>query len=62
MMPSLMTAQQVATIANVHPKTILKWARRGLLPVTRINRRVIRFHSGAVYAFLDIDPLLNVDQ
>ena len=49
----LLTREQVAQCLKVCPHTVARWTRRGLLPVLRINCRVIRYRAGDVQNILD---------
>jgi excisionase family DNA binding protein len=35
----LLKVREAARLANVHPETVRRWVRRGLLPVVRIPGR-----------------------
>ena len=39
----MLTSKEAASIAEVHPKTILAWGRKGLLTARHITRRRVRF-------------------
>lgn len=51
-MPDLMTATELAKRLRVQPGTVSEWVRRGLIPVIRINRKVLRFDADAVLTAL----------
>ena len=51
--PELLTVSQVASRLNVHPNTIRRWVRQGLLKAHRIGpRRDRRIHRAEVEQFL----------
>jgi excisionase family DNA binding protein len=37
---ALLSAEQVASLLNLHPNTVLLWARDGRIPCLRLGRRV----------------------
>ncbi|MCA9313874.1 MAG: MerR family DNA-binding transcriptional regulator [Planctomycetes bacterium] len=43
-----LTATGVARRLGVRPKTVLQWARQGLIPAIRITGKVVRFDWPAV--------------
>ncbi|MGE0190442.1 MAG: helix-turn-helix domain-containing protein [Planctomycetota bacterium] len=43
-----LTATAVARRLGVRPKTVLLWARQGLIPALRLTARVVRFDWEAV--------------
>ncbi len=45
-------AKTAATILNVHPKTILRWADSGLIHRHKINARVVLFDEAEVIALI----------
>jgi len=47
----LVTAQQVAALLRVSPKTIYRWAQDGLLPASR-EGKLVRFLESDVEAFV----------
>lgn len=49
----LLTRAQVAKRLKVCPHTVARWTSRRLLPVLRINCRVIRYRAGDVQKILD---------
>ena len=44
----LLTVAQVATWAAVHPKTVRRWLREGVLPGIRVHGRAVRIASDAL--------------
>jgi excisionase family DNA binding protein len=48
----LLTAQEVADILQVGQRTVLRWARRGVLEAVRLTPQTIRFRRSAVDAIL----------
>jgi excisionase family DNA binding protein len=38
---ALLTAVQAAQLLNLHPNTLLLWARNGRVPCLRLGRRVV---------------------
>lgn len=42
-MAKFVSAKELAVYLGVHVKTVLKWARSGILPVVRITKRCLRF-------------------
>ena len=48
----LLSRKQVAEMAGVHPGTIKRWERRGLLKPIRINPRVVRYKAAEVMRLL----------
>ena len=44
----LLTAREVAELLGVSTETVLRWARRGLLPAIRLPGGAIRFQNGPV--------------
>jgi excisionase family DNA binding protein len=48
----LLTAIDVASILQVHPKTIYLWASQGVLPAVRLGDRAVRFRRE------DVDKLV----
>lgn len=47
----LVTAEEVATLLKVSPKSIYRWAKDGLLPAFR-EGRLVRFRESDVEAFV----------
>jgi excisionase family DNA binding protein len=47
----LITAEEVATLLKVSPKSIYRWAKDGLLPAFR-EGRLVRFLESDVEAFV----------
>ena len=50
--PTLDTAETLAADLGVVPTTVLKWARRGIIPAVRVGRKFIRFDREQVYRAL----------
>jgi excisionase family DNA binding protein len=48
---ALLSAAQAATLLNLHPNTLLLWARQGRLPCLRLGRRVA-FRASALNEWL----------
>ena len=48
----LLNDRQLAHRIGVKPRTIRRWARRGLIPSVRIGAKVIRFEWASVRAAL----------
>ena len=53
----LLSRKQVAEIAGVHPGTVKRWERRGLLKAYRINSRVVRYERHDVMELLGFKQL-----
>jgi DNA-binding transcriptional MerR regulator len=53
----LLSRKQVAEIAGVHPGTVKRWERRGLLKAYRINSRVVRYERHDVMELLGFEQL-----
>jgi DNA-binding transcriptional MerR regulator len=53
----LLSRKQVAKIAGVHPGTVKRWERRGLLKAYRINSRVVRYERHDVMELLGFEQL-----
>lgn len=51
----MMTPGEVARLFHVDPKTVTRWANRGLLPVIRTPGGHRRFPASVVYAWLGQD-------
>jgi predicted site-specific integrase-resolvase len=51
----LLSRKQVAKIAGVHPGTVKRWERRGLLKAKRINKRVVRYEWNEVMRLLGLE-------
>lgn len=47
-MTELRTPEQMAAEVGVHVKTLLAYARRGVVPALRLGSRVVRFEREAV--------------
>ncbi len=43
-----LSATELAAELGYHPATIRRWARQGLIPCERVNKRVILFDLTAV--------------
>jgi DNA-binding transcriptional MerR regulator len=52
-----LSRKQVAKIAGVHPGTVKRWERRGLLKAYRINSRVVRYERHDVMELLGFKQL-----
>ena len=48
-----MTVKQVAEDMDVTPQTVLRWVSAKLLPVVRVNRRVLRIRRDDYERFLE---------
>ena len=48
----LLTAEQLAERLGVKPRTVRAWLRTGLIPASRLTRKVIRYDLGQVVAAL----------
>ena len=48
----LLTAEQLADRLGVSPRTIIRWAIRGLIPEIRLSSRLRRFDYREVIDFL----------
>ena len=51
----LLTAQEVAELARVHIATVHRWAKRGTIPVVRIDG-TIRFRRDDIAYLLSAEP------
>jgi predicted DNA-binding transcriptional regulator AlpA len=52
-LPTMLTAQAVATMANVAKRTIWRWEACGLMPRgLRLSPRTVRWNSDAIRAWL----------
>ena len=49
----LLTTQDVARILNVHPVSVRRYVKKGLLMASRIGGQELRFREGAVIAFVE---------
>jgi excisionase family DNA binding protein len=45
---SYLTAKELATHVRLKPRTLLRWARLGIIPAIRVTPRVVRFDLAAV--------------
>lgn len=50
---TLLTAADVAARLQVHPETVLRLARRGVIPRVQIGRKIVRFRPQDVDAIAD---------
>jgi excisionase family DNA binding protein len=48
----LLTAEQVADVLGLRPKSVYDLARQGRIPVVRISRRAVRFDPADVAGFV----------
>lgn len=48
----LLTRQELSKQLRIKPDTVSDWVRRGLIPVIRVNGRVLRFDPEAVHRAL----------
>lgn len=55
MLPSLATAEQIAAVLQVTPRTILYWAERGTIPTALRKGKIVRFHPPSVAAALGLN-------
>ena len=55
MLPSLATAEQIGTVLQVTPRTVLYWAAAGTIPTALRQGKIVRFHPPAVAAALELD-------
>lgn len=46
------TARQLAEIVPLHPNTLLRWAREGRIPSTRLSSRRVVFMPSDIRAWL----------
>jgi excisionase family DNA binding protein len=44
----LLTAKQVAPLLDIHPGTLLRWAREGIAPCVRKGRKWVRFRASVL--------------
>lgn len=52
MSDELLNADELASVLDVRPATVRKWARDGLIPSIRLSAKTIRFCYGDVLAAL----------
>lgn len=50
--PRWATKEQAAQHIGVHPRTIMRWAAQGRLPIHRLGDRLVRFDLNEVDAML----------
>jgi excisionase family DNA binding protein len=50
---TFLTAKEAAQIARIHPVTLLRWAREGRVPHSRLSSRKIVFPRSQLTAWLD---------
>jgi hypothetical protein len=55
------TADYLATLLELRPRTIYKWARTGHMPSIRVND-VVRFEGAAQADWLDSTTLLTTER
>ena len=55
----LLTKDDVAARLNIHPRSVLKFAARGVLASIRVGR-VVRFEASALDAFIDANRRVPV--
>ena len=48
-------AAEMGRLLCLHRKTVLQWARRGIIPSIRQGRKIVRFRASEVYAALRKD-------
>lgn len=59
----LMTPKEVADLFGVHPKTVARWAAKGLFPEIRTLGRHRRYPRWAVEALYDAqDPVADAEK
>lgn len=52
----LLTTTQVARLLNVHPNTVRKWAKKGLMRPYRLGTRGdARFSGDEIRRFIEVD-------
>jgi excisionase family DNA binding protein len=44
----LRTAEQVARLLGVRPRTVLEWARDGVVPSVRLSPKCVRFDEALI--------------
>jgi predicted site-specific integrase-resolvase len=44
----LLSRRDIAKICNVHPGSVARWERQGLLTAVKLNARVTRYHEDDV--------------
>jgi len=53
-LPAYMTPADVATMLQVHERSVLRWAAAdATMPVTRVGGRVVRFERAALLRWLE---------
>lgn len=50
---NLLTANQLAAVLSVTPRTVCEWAREGVIPEVRLTRRIRRFRLTDVMKALE---------
>ena len=55
MLPSLATAEQLAEVLQITPRTVHYWAADGTIPTAIRRGKVVRFHPPAVAAALGLN-------
>lgn len=53
----LLTSDEVAKLARVHPSTVLRWAQSGRIPAVVLGDRSYRFRVSDVEKFLSPAPV-----
>ena len=48
--PELWSARRLARYFSVHPSTVLRWARRGVIPCRRVTTQTLRFSHKEIEA------------
>lgn len=44
----LWSARKLARYFSVHPATVLRWAKRGVIPCHRLTRQTLRFDANEI--------------